>query len=155
MNTTETPALCDGCTRPTPNQQYMGYGIMLCDDCRQTENRLHEHLTLNTLTLAGLDARTAHETPHDVQRTAGLIIAMDTLLAAWNGEFDDDDFKRALQRTAEQLATLIETVKKGKTQPMTKVELNRRCPRCRTHTYCDRCPRCHYKPTTFLEQNDV
>lgn len=56
--------------------------------------------------LAQLNAEERMKQRHDTQRTAHLVIAIDTLTAAWNGEFDRDDFIQALQRTAERLTTL-------------------------------------------------
>lgn len=96
------------------------------------------------MNLAELDARDERTERHDVQRTAHLMLAIDTLTEAWNGCFDDDDFLIALRRTAERLCTLADATEQNRSPTPTTIALRKQCPRCDTTTEENECPQCDY-----------
>ncbi len=62
--------------------------------------------------LSELNAETNMEERHDTQRTAHLMIAIDTLQECWNGIYGTTEFIAELRRVAERITTLAAAVEK-------------------------------------------
>lgn len=62
-----------------------------------------------------------------------LTLAIDTLQAAQRGEYDDEDYCRAIRRTAERLLILAD-----------KLTTTIRCPRCHAQAKTTPCVNCDY-----------
>ena len=60
--------------------------------------------------LAELNAETDMAARHDVQRSAHLMIAIDTLTECWNGLHDKPTFIDALRRTAQRITGLADAL---------------------------------------------
>ena len=59
-----------------------------------------------------MNAETGMEQRHDTQRTAHLMISIDSLAECWNGVFETTEFLAELRRTAKRLGTLADEIEK-------------------------------------------
>lgn len=60
--------------------------------------------------LAEFNPETDMEARHNIQRTAHLMIAIDTLTECWNGLHGKPDFINALRRTAQRITALADAI---------------------------------------------